>query len=292
MNNTLKQRYKDTTRFYQQNQNNTWMVLSKTTAWDDEEAPPTSDRRQPQKTVQLAGTPTNGDTVKLIIASTELTGSPIEISHTNDADDTLADIASDLATKINGNSALSDAGITAVYDVANFPNNLIISWDADDLVVDITSELTGPGTVTEKLLFSDVHNPVIAVKASVYLIYEDPDDGTFTFIDSQQNERKFSAFPTPADALLGLTAVQSALKNRCRKILLTGQCLGSDFNAVASTFRQVSFVTDLTPNVGQNGTVLNRTQIASWGDTEQYENRMSESMTSTSRFKYSYIRQF
>ena len=64
-------------------------------------------------TASLSGTTTAGDTPQLIFTSSAIAGSPVTITVTVAALDTLSTVATNFATAVNSNSALSAVGITA-----------------------------------------------------------------------------------------------------------------------------------------------------------------------------------
>jgi hypothetical protein len=76
-------------------------------------------------TVDIAGSPTTGDTINLVVTSSALTGSPLEFSYTIAAPTVgvapsaaLSAAAVNLAEQINGNATLASANVSAVVSGA------------------------------------------------------------------------------------------------------------------------------------------------------------------------------
>lgn len=116
-------------------------------------------------TATLTGNLTVGDGLQLIATSSALTGSPITITYTTRAGDTLASMAAGLATLINANAVLSGAGVfaSAVTSVVTiyWPSTLspTIAWARNVTggateTITMGSGSTGQGGVSISTLFS------------------------------------------------------------------------------------------------------------------------------------------
>ena len=89
-----------------------------------------SPANQTPATVQ--GTTTNGDVVSLVATAAQISGSPVTISTTVTAASSIGSVAQALTTAINGNDALSTAGVTAAVSGAlitlSGPATYSVTW--------------------------------------------------------------------------------------------------------------------------------------------------------------------
>lgn len=93
----------------------------------------------------IGGTVTTSDVISLIATSSAITGSPVTVSYTAGAGDTLTTIATGLAAAVNANAALKAAGIYAQSAAA-----VVSLWAIATLspAVTWTSNVTGAATET------------------------------------------------------------------------------------------------------------------------------------------------
>lgn len=118
-------------------------------------------------TATISGSLTVGDGLQLIATSSAITGSPITITYTTRAGDTLTSMAAGLVTLVNANAALSAAGVyaTSALGVVTlyWPASLspTITWTRNVTggateTITIGSGSSGQGGVTISTLFTGV----------------------------------------------------------------------------------------------------------------------------------------
>jgi hypothetical protein len=89
-----------------------------------------------KETITLGGQPTPLDVVTLTLTSSGIAGSPVSVSYTVKAADTLLTVAQGLARALKGNAAIRAAGITALAADANpvlfawYPGPLSVAWSS------------------------------------------------------------------------------------------------------------------------------------------------------------------
>lgn len=99
------------------------------------------------RTLTLGGTVTAGDTLSLQFTSADIVGSPVTVSWTTGASQTLPMVANNLVTAIMANAALTNAKISA----ARSGSVVTIYWDTNLAALTITPSLSGGATETMTL---------------------------------------------------------------------------------------------------------------------------------------------
>lgn len=136
-----------------------------------------------------------------------------------------------------------------------------------------------PPTPDETLTALD--EPILAVKASVFLVVEDDVNGSFEFNDINGNIIKYRAFATNADAITAGSTL----------VLLRANTLGGNIDVAA--FREVGFVTDLIPATGfESETLLTPDQVANWGDLETVDFKIKRTIDPTVVYEVAGIIQY
>lgn len=97
-----------------------------------------------EQPITLGGTATAGDVVTLTFTSADIVGSPVAVTHTVGASQTLPMIANGLANAINSNAALRNAQIAGV----SWSGALVIKFNVNIAALTITPSVSGGATVT------------------------------------------------------------------------------------------------------------------------------------------------
>lgn len=97
-----------------------------------------------EQPITLTGTATAGDVVTLTFTSADIVGSPVAVTHTVGASQTMAMIANGLSNAINTNTALRNAQIAGV----SWTGNLVVKFNPHIAALTITPSVSGGATVT------------------------------------------------------------------------------------------------------------------------------------------------